>query len=165
DRLMINDGKGHLTVASDVFVGADTPGTLGLALGDLDGDGRMDVVQAQGEHPTAIQERIHLGTGLNPDTAPPSISLVTAITPPAGGRTKVSARVHDRKSPTLPAEWKRVVVEWTSAAGAQTTPMRWVGEYLWTAALPSAMAAGSTVRVCATDAAGNDACAAAVRRP
>jgi len=158
DRLMINDGKGHLTVALDVFVGADTPGTLGLALGDLDSDGRMDVVQAQGEHPTAIQERVHLGTGLKPDTAPPSISLVTAVTPAAGGRTTIRARVHDRKSPTLPTEWKRVVVEWTSAAGPQVTPMRWHGEFRWTAELPAAMAAGSTYRVCATDAAGNSGC-------
>src|SRR5687768_8619192 len=51
DRLLINDGKGHLRVALDVFDGAPTPGTLGIALADLDGDGRMDVVQAQGEHP------------------------------------------------------------------------------------------------------------------
>lgn len=160
DRLLINDGKGHLTVALDVFVGAATPGTLGMALGDLDGDGRMDVVQAQGEHPTAVQEKIHLGTGLKPDTAPPSITLVSAVTPTSGDRTTVRARVHDRKSPTLPTEWKRVVVEWTSAAGPQTTPMRWIGEYLWVAELPAAMAPGSTFRVCATDAAGNSACGA-----
>src|SRR5688572_1321634 len=158
DRLMINDGKGRLTVAPDVFSGAATPGTLGIALGDLDGDGRMDVVQAQGEHPTAVQEKIHLGTGLKADTAPPSITLVSAVTPTEGGRTTIRARVHDRKSPTLPTEWKRVVVEWTSAAGPQTTPMRWIGEYLWVAELPAAMAPGSTFRVCATDAAGNSAC-------
>ena len=102
DRLIINNGKGHLTMARDVFVGADTPGTLGLALGDLDGDGRLDVIQAQGEHPTAVQERIFLGTGLQPDTAPPSISMVSAAKRPAGGLA-VRARVHDRKSPSLPA--------------------------------------------------------------
>ncbi|HQX81976.1 MAG TPA: VCBS repeat-containing protein [Vicinamibacterales bacterium] len=167
DRLMINDGKGHLTVALDVFVGADTPGTLGLALGDLDGDGRMDVVQAQGEHPTAIQERVFLGSGLKPDTAPPVISMVTAVPAAAGGRATIRARVHDRKSPTLPTEWKRVVVEWTSAAGPQATAMRWLGEYLWTVDLPAAMAAGATYRVCATDAAGNSSCSTSteVRRP
>jgi hypothetical protein len=70
DRLLINDGEGHLTMADAVFEGADTPGTLGLALADLDGDGRMDVVQAQGEHPTAVGEKVFLGRGLTPDTAP-----------------------------------------------------------------------------------------------
>ncbi|HUR20076.1 MAG TPA: VCBS repeat-containing protein [Vicinamibacterales bacterium] len=158
DRLMINDGKGHLTVALDVFVGPDTPGTLGLALGDLDGDGRMDVVQAQGEHPTAVQERIHLGTGLKPDTAPPVISSISSAPSATAGRTIVRARVHDRKSPTLPTEWKRVVVEWTSGAGPQTTAMRWYGEYLWTAELPAPMASGSAIRICATDASGNATC-------
>ena len=162
DRLLINDGKGHLTVATDVFSGTDTPGTLGIALGDLDGDGRMDVVQAQGEHDTAVQERVFLGTGLKPDTAPPSISLVKAMPSAATGRTTVRARVHDRKSPTLPTEWKRVVVEWTSTAGAQVTPMQWSGEYLWRVELPGQMPGGATYRVCATDAAGNSACATGV---
>jgi len=159
DRLMINDGKGHLTMAADVFSGAETPGTLGLALGDLDNDGRMDVVQAQGEHPTAVQERVFLGTGLKQDTAPPMISMVTSTTA-ANGRTVIRARVHDRKSPSLPAEWKGVSVEWTSAAGPQATPMRWYGEYLWMVELPAALPAGATYRVCATDAAGNSACSA-----
>ena len=50
-----------------MFDGEPTPGTLGIALADLDGDGRMDVVQAQGEHPkTAIDERVFPGRGLAP---------------------------------------------------------------------------------------------------
>ena len=78
DRLLINDGKGRLTVALDVFDGEPTPGTLGLALADLDGDHRMDVVQGQGEHKTAIDERVFSGRGLKPDTAAPSVSLVAS---------------------------------------------------------------------------------------
>ncbi len=131
DRLLINDGKGHLTVATDVFAGTETPGTLGLALGDLDNDGRMDVVQAQGEHPTAVQERVFLGKGLQPDTAPPSVSLVKATV--REGITVVRARVHDRKSPTVPTDWKRVDLEWTDATGPHIVPMRWYGEFLWSA--------------------------------
>ncbi len=60
DRLLINDGTGTLSLAIDVFDGPGTPGTLGIALADLDGDFRMDVVQAQGEHETAVSERVYL---------------------------------------------------------------------------------------------------------
>jgi len=158
DRLLINDGKGRLRVRPDVFDGPETAGTLGLALADLDGDGRMDVIQAQGEHPTAIQERIHSGRGLPPDTQPPSITMVSAKSAGAEALT-IRARVHDRKSPTLSTEWRSVTAEWTTDGRAQSSPMRWYGEYLWRAVLPLSVKAGTPIRVCAVDAAGNRACA------
>ncbi len=160
DRLLINDGKGHLSLfASTAFDGPETPGTLGLALADLDGDGRMDAVQAQGEHPTAVQERVYFGRGLKPDTAPPSITMVSAVRAkaPATGQI-VRARVHDRKSPSLATEWKSVTVEWAVGAKTLSAPMRWYGEYLWRADLPASLAAGAPFRVCATDGDGNRNC-------
>jgi FG-GAP-like repeat len=159
DRLLVNDGKGHLSLRRDVFAGDDTPGTLGLALADLDGDGRLDVVQGQGEHKTAVMETVHSGAGLAKDTAAPSISRVHAVPAQGTATARVKARVHDRKSPSLATEWRSVVVEWTTASGPRTAPMRWVGEYLWTAAWPPEVPATASYRVCATDAAGNAACA------
>jgi hypothetical protein len=143
-----------------VFDGPETPGTLGLALADLDGDGRMDAVQAQGEHPTAVQERVYSGRGLAPDTAPPSITMVSIS--PAKAATAgptVRARVHDRKSPSLATEWKSVTAEWTIGGQEQSVPMRWYGEFLWRADLPASFPSGTPLRICATDAAGNRACA------
>jgi hypothetical protein len=157
DRLLINDGRGHLTVRLDVLGGEDTPGTLGIALADLDGDRRMDVVQGQGEHKTAIDERVFSGRGLVPDTAPPSVTMV-GVRDAAGGRRHVHARVHDRKSPSLPFEWRRVAVEWTTPSGTRQVPMRWFGEYLWRADWPADVAATAAARVCATDAAGLTTC-------
>jgi hypothetical protein len=161
DRLLINDGKGHLSVRLDVFDGAATPGTLGIALADLDGDGRIDVVQAQGEHPKAIDERVFSGRGLAPDTAAPSVTMVGMTI--SGERAVVHARVHDRKSPSLPAEWKRIAVEWTTPNGTREAPMRWYGEYLWRADWPAGVDRATNYRVCATDAAGNSACAVPTR--
>ena len=163
DRLLVNDGQGHLTARLDVFSGEDTPGTLGIALADLDGDGRMDVVQGQGENPTAIDERVFSGRGLPRDTAPPSITLVHAAAR-AGATTQVRARVHDRKSPSLASEWQRVAVEFTGAPPREM-PMRWYGEYLWAADWPTDVPASAPYRVCATDGAGNRACADPVARP
>jgi len=158
DRLLINDGRGHLQVRLDVFDGPPTPGTLGLALADLDGDGRIDVVQGQGEHPTAIGERVHSGRGLAPDTAPPSVTVVATVE--TGARRFVRARVHDRKSPSLAFEWQSVTTEWAMAAGPRAIAMRWYGEYLWRADWPADVPAGTIYRVCATDRAGKRACAA-----
>jgi hypothetical protein len=161
DRLLINDGRGRLSLMRDVFDGEPTPGTLGIALADLDGDGRMDIVQAQGEHPKATDERVFAGRGLARDTAPPSITMVGASE--ASPRT-IRARVHDRKSPTLPFEWKRVVVQWHTPKGTREVPMQWYGEYLWRAARPSDVSLDATYAVCATDAAGNSACADPIPR-
>lgn len=157
DRLLVNDGKGHLTARLDVFRGEDTPGTLGLALADLDGDHRLDVVQGQGEHPKAVQEKVFLGRGLAPDTAAPSITRVH-VAAPAGRPPRVLARVHDRKSPSLATEWRRVALEWPGTSRAPLA-LRWMGEYLWTADWPSDLPRTTPYRVCATDAAGNAACA------
>ena len=156
DRLLVNDGRGRLTVRLDVFAGDDTPGTLGMALADLDGDARLDVVQGQGEHRTAVQEKVFAGRGLAPDTAPPSITLVRQV--PRESVVRVLARVHDRKSPSLAVEWRRVVVEWPGSAQPPVA-LRWVGEYLWAADWPATIPRTAPYRVCATDAAGNAACA------
>jgi VCBS repeat protein len=164
DRLIVNDGHGRLTARLDVFAGDDTPGTLGLALADLDGDGRMDVVQGQGEHKTAIDERVFAGRGLAPDTAPPSIMVLPSATE-NGRPTIVRARVHDRKSPSLATEWRRIVVEWTTAAGPREAPMRWYGEYLWRADWPPELDASTPYRVCAEDGSGNAACSVPAGRP
>lgn len=154
DRLLVNDGAGRVTVVADAFQGAGTPGTLGMAIGDLDGDRRMDVVQSQGEHPTAIQERIHLGVGLTPDSAAPVVSLVRAVE--VDGALLVRARVHDRKSPSLAVEWRDISVRYRIESDPRTSAMSWYGEYLWRASVP---AEAEAIEVCATDAAGNTSCA------
>ena len=159
DRLLINDGQGRLTVALDVFDGEPTPGTLGLALADLDGDHRMDVVQGQGEHKTAIDERVFAGRGLKPDTAAPSVSLV-ALTGPrpapawsAPACTIARARASRRSGSAWPWNGPRPAAcvrcrcaGTASTCGGPTGPQAWM--------------ATASYRVCATDAAGNTACAA-----
>jgi len=153
DRLVLNDGAGGLRVATEVFVGAETPGTLGMAITDLDGDGRIDVVQSQGEHPTAVEERISMGRGLIPDTAPPRIGPTRMEE--RDGEWLVRARIHDAKSPSLATEWARVEARFRIMGSVVVAPMRWYGEYLWWAELPPE---AEDVEICAEDAAGNAAC-------
>jgi hypothetical protein len=153
ERLLINDGSGHFTLAAGSATPDDTPGSLGIAVGDLDGDGRLDVVQAQGE--VAFPEKVQLASpgaadAVAVDTQPPVIA-VEAVTSTSAF---VRARIHDHQSPGRPSDFKQVVLKYDSI----TVPMQWYGEYLWIARRSTAVPLGH-YRVCATDRAGNTGCA------
>ncbi len=148
ERLLLNDGSGHFTLAAGSATPDDTPGSLGIAVGDLDGDGRLDVVQAQGE--VAFPEKVQLATSMIAiDTVPPVVSGIEMLTT-AGG--VLHARVHDHQSPSHAFDWQRV---WVTYNGGTEVDMTWYGEYLWSATLPSGLA---SYQVCAKDRRGNLGC-------
>jgi hypothetical protein len=151
DRVFVNDGGVFVDVV--VAVDADdTPGTLGVALGDLDDDGRLDLVMGQGE--AAFDERVFLGDEIAADTLPPRILRVAVDA--AHGR--LVARVHDRVTPARPGDLV-VVARVLGQSGTRTVPLTAAGELLWAGPL-----AGGDLRatVCATDRGGREACADAV---
>ncbi len=140
DRLLLNDGAGNFTLAANATPN-DTPSTLGVALADLDGDGRLDLVQGQGE--SAFPDKIQLASSMViVDDKPPIVrfELIDG---------KVVARIHDRHSPARAHDYKRVFAE---TAGGDVD-LAWYGEYLYTAA------ATGVTRVCAVDQQDNMGCA------
>jgi hypothetical protein len=140
DRLLLNDGSGHFTLSADQATPDDTPGSLGIAAGDLDGDGRIDLVQAQGE--VDFPDKVQLAsTAVGVDTQKPVVRV-------AAGPV-LHARVHDHQSPSHLHDWKSVVAMY---ADGSTQPMTWYGEYLW-----RGNGQGATM-VCATDRANNTTC-------
>jgi hypothetical protein len=142
DRLLLNDGAGNFTLSANATPNT-TRGTLGLAAVDLDGDGRLDLVQGQGEFPGFEDDKIQLATSANAvDTAAPVVRFELR-----NGR--VLARVHDHQSPSRAHDWQRVFVD----TGSGEVDLQWYGEYLWTAP------ASAATRVCAIDRAGNQGCA------
>lgn len=139
DRLLINTA-GVFTLAAGGTPN-DTPSTLGVAAADLDGDGRLDLVQGQGE--SAFPDKVQLATPMVAiDTWPPSVHA-------AFDGTRVHARVHDHQSPSRAHDFSRV---WIDDGGAGID-LHWYGEYLWTAPWTN-----GPVRVCARDRRGNERC-------
>lgn len=154
DRLLVNQG-GRLEVDPEVFAGEPTPGTLGIAVADLDGDGRLDVVQSQGE--AAEDERVYFGTGNARDGAGPRIDLVESPELGGAGPLTIRARVHDNKTPVAAHDFSEVVLCRGACDGAEArVAMAWYGGALWRAELEAEE--GDQVQVCATDRAGNASC-------
>jgi hypothetical protein len=115
------------------------------------------VVQSQGEVPGFWDERVFFGKHIRPDGAPPIIALVEKVG--AGAKpVTVRARVHDNKSPTMPHDWKSVVLRWTARGKTREFPIKWCGECLWRATVDRPQGPGAEYQVCAIDAAGNRAC-------
>ena len=152
DRLLINDGSGRLTLASEVLVGRETPGTLGIALADLDGDSRLDIAMSQGEHETATDERIFLGKNLEPDTVAPVVG--EPLVERADGQWRARVRVHDRKSPVQVEDFMSLGLESEDGEVA----LDWYGGQLWQTPWQTGDGEAASFRVCATDRAGNRAC-------
>jgi hypothetical protein len=153
DRLHVNqlDDDGRFRLVAQTGLN-NTEGTLGIALADLNGDGKLDVVQSQGE--LANPEEVWIGDDIAPDTALP---VIEAAATSADG--VVLARVHDNKSPSRPHDWKEVTVKWAVDGEPQEeAALRWVGEFYWRADLGDLPAGAATFSICATDIAGNATC-------
>jgi hypothetical protein len=159
DRLLLNDGTGKLKLVNRTKpILSDTAGTLGIAVADLNSDRKLDVVQSQGEND--FPEKVYLGKNIPADTGPPVVTQVEKVSASEADQPiEIRARVHDNKSPTMPHDWRSVVMHYTSDGQTQQTPMHWYGEYLWRGTIDEPPSGDFSYRVCATDAAGNKSCA------
>jgi len=155
DRLLVNDGEGRFAAGAPVFAGERTRATLGLAIADLDGDHRMDCVHAEGEVKDAEADKVFFGKSIAKDTAAPFVGALDARS--QGGKLVVRVRVHDRKSPCMPHDWRQVGLLVDHGDRQQVVEMRWYGEYLWRAEIEAAAGADVALKVVAIDAAGNEA--------
>ncbi len=179
ERLMINDQSKSIQMMPEVLIAkgtadlaaTQTPGTLGIAVADLNGDSRPDVVQSQGE--SAFDERVYVATNDIPkDTQAPIIAL-PETTKIADQSVQVRVSIYDNKTPVADSDFlfkngarELPFVQIKHPARARfeksKTPLKWYGGTLWRADVDISAAIlkkeAVIYRVCATDAAGNQSC-------
>lgn len=163
ERLCLNDGTGVFTLAPNATPN-DTPSTLGIAAADLTGDGRMDLVNVQGE--SAFPDKVQVGSSMiEVDTQPPVITVERIFGHATGG--KIHARVNDLHTPARSTDYQRVWLEHDGIAQIfESAPppladvdMTWQGELEWVSPV---IEGASNYRVCATDQRGNQGCSESV---
>ncbi len=147
EKFLINDGTGKFNYLADalpktLITGADA--TLALGVGDLNGDGKLDVVTGQGEGTissgnaaTLRNNRVYLGTGLA-DTTPPVIRKLQVPTS-AAANTPIVFYMEVRDAATSEAGQmvKSVGVDYVVDTKAKKTAKAvWMGGDLFKVTVP-----------------------------
>ncbi len=155
ERLFENDGRGRFTRVGGAFPAIDD-NTLWMEMGDVDGDGRLDAVTAQGEDQIET-ERLYLGTAqVAVDTSAPVIFTwnTTAFWPEIRFAVRDGA-TSDEGPRLLGADAELPNAE----SPVPATPM---GGDLWRVLVPEE---STELKLCATDQAGNRGCIEVVPGP
>ncbi len=151
ERILVNDGAGHFTALTDAFP-AVADSTLGLDLGDLDGDGRLDALTAQGEN-LPFLNRLYLGTAAQAvDMRAPRLRAIATTTAPTASGGMIRFALSDRATSDVALHLRDVHLE---VAGLGDVPARPMGGDLYRAVLTEALPSTLEVTVVATDDHGN----------
>ncbi len=158
ERVLLNDGTGHFTERVSAFF-PDPDTSLWVAAGDMNGDGRVDFVTAQGETGDSINRLYLADTTVPVDATPPVLRAVQPVgaevpaTAPLVLRFAVSDREVTDHGPRLREAYVELV-------GEAPVPAVFVGGDLFMARLDVAERIGETLalRYCATDLRGATAC-------
>ena len=135
DRVYRNNGAGTFAQVTGIVPTA-TDSSLDLKVGDLTGDGKPDIVTAQGES-GAFQNRIYINTG-PADTIAPDIKLVEQVPSRTAGPYVVRTEVFDGTTSDRGYDDKGVFLVYTVNGGKPVSvPMLWSGNSLWRGVIPA----------------------------
>jgi hypothetical protein len=162
ERVLLNDGAGHFAPPADGAFPPVSDSTLGLDLGDVNGDGILDAITAQGESGSFLN-RLYLGVAPAPvDKQPPRIRAAAALVSPAPGNAAiVMFGVSDASTTDSGPRLARAWVEVEGPESPVLLDARFVGGDLFRA--PITTSGATAVRACAEDLRGNKACGAAIK--
>ena len=135
DRMYQNNGAGLFAQVTGI-VPTLADSSLDIKAGDLTGDGRPDLITAQGES-GAFQNRIYINSG-PADTIAPNIKLTEQVVPTGLGPFTVRTEVFDGISSDRGYDDAGVDLVYTVDGGKPlTVSMRWSGNSLWRGTIPA----------------------------
>jgi MYXO-CTERM domain-containing protein len=137
EKLLLNDGTGHFKFSPGAFPDIIDP-TLGIDVGDLDGDKKLDVITGQGEG-TPRLDLFYLGnSNVALDTTPPKFRAVETPLPVVGAPTVMRLAVVDGFTSDTGEHVKSVYLSYTVNGGAaKTAPAKFIGGDLFRALIPA----------------------------
>ena len=156
DRIYRNNGTGTFTQVTTGVLPAIVDSSLDVKVGDVTGDGKPDIITAQGES-GAFQNRIYINTG-PADTVKPTVKLVEQVPSRTAGPWVVRTEVFDGITSDRGYDDDGVFLVYTVNGGKQqVVEMRWSGNSLWRGVIPASVPACATVAyfVRAHDVSGN----------
>ena len=147
EKVLINDGTGKFTYVSDALPTV-TDTTLALAVGDVNNDGKIDLVTGQGEGTintgnaaTLRNNRLYLNKGSATDTTPPAFRKLQTPVPVIGVDTVLYMAVRDSATNEAGQMVSSVVVNYTAKTSTKTSTKSakatWVGGDLFRAVVPA----------------------------
>ncbi len=157
EKIYVNDGSGNFTLTSGVIQPV-TDSSLDIGVADLNGDGRLDIVTAQGESGN-LQNRIYMNVTGPPDTLAPNVGKTEKLfnTTDMTGPYVVRAFILDQMTSDRNFFDGGVVLNYSVGGGPiRTVAMRYSGGQIYRGEIPGQPCGGTVAFfVTATDHAGN----------
>jgi hypothetical protein len=162
EKLLLNDGTGIFNYVADAFPPGADP-TLGIDIGDLDGDGIFDIVTGQGEADPKLN-RVFRGMGAAlPDTRAPIFRAVQTPVAVPDEPIVFHVAVRDSLTSETGEEVKDVSVGFATASSSESVQARFIGGDLFRVVIPAQPNGTSlTLTPSATDRQGNVGSAAPI---
>lgn len=164
ERVLANDGAGHFSAWPEAAFPTVQDSTLWFEFGDLNGDGRLDVVTGQGESGSYLN-RVYTGTAMTPvDTVPPKFRAFETLPDKVPAQTPLTLHfaVSDNATTDEGPRLQKAYVQLTTPDSTSEVPAFFMGGDLFRAVLPPSQVQGQvSYAACAVDQHGNKGCALA----
>lgn len=137
ERLYQNDGNGNFTIVNGA-IQLVSSATLDIGVGDMDGDGRLDIICASGESGNFIN-KIYMNVSGPQDTIPPNIVRTEQHddTEDTDGPYVVRTFITDSHTADRNFFDKGIFLNYSHNEGpVQQAPMKWVGGTIYRGEIP-----------------------------